>query len=140
MISNGEKHCHDPGHQSPRVCDQGRCRQRRPGCDDSRVGRRAGGEQGGRREAAHRVRFRAGARLLDRIHAKERTHPEARFRRSATTDGEGRFEFADLPAGRFSLSATKSGYVGLQYGQRRPFEAGTPLSVAESENVERIAP
>jgi protocatechuate 3,4-dioxygenase beta subunit len=64
--------------------------------------------------------------------------PETQFRRAATTDSEGRFEFADLPAGRFSMSANKSGYVGLQYGQRRPFEAGTPVSVAESEHVERI--
>lgn len=63
---------------------------------------------------------------------------ESQFRRAATTDSEGRFEFADLPAGRFSVSASKSGYVGLQYGQRRPFEAGTPVRVAESEHVERI--
>jgi len=64
--------------------------------------------------------------------------PEAQFRRAATTDGEGRFEFLELPAGRFSISASKAGYVTLQYGQRRPFEPGTPLSVANGENVERI--
>lgn len=63
---------------------------------------------------------------------------ESQFRRAATTDSEGRFEFADLPAGRFSVSASKSGYVRLQYGQRRPFEAGTPVRVADSEHVERI--
>lgn len=58
--------------------------------------------------------------------------------RSATTDSEGRFEFAELPAGRFSLSANKAGYVMLQYGQRRPFEAGRPLTVSDGEQVERI--
>lgn len=64
--------------------------------------------------------------------------PESQFRRGATTDSEGRFEFTELPAGRFVVSANKSGYVGLQYGQRRPFEPGTPVRIAESENVERI--
>lgn len=64
--------------------------------------------------------------------------PEGQFRRAATTDGEGRFEFPELPAGRFSVSATKAGYVTLQYGQRRPFEQGTPVSLAEGESVEKI--
>jgi protocatechuate 3,4-dioxygenase beta subunit len=64
--------------------------------------------------------------------------PESQTRRVATTDGEGRYEFKELPAGRFSVSATKAGYVSLQYGQRRPFEAGTPITVADGEMVERI--
>ena len=64
--------------------------------------------------------------------------PESQMRRVATTDGEGRYEFRELPAGRFSVSAIKAGYVSLQYGQRRPFEAGTPVTVADGEMVERI--
>lgn len=64
--------------------------------------------------------------------------PGQQLRRVTTTDGEGRYEFTDLPAGRFSINATKAGYVTLQFGQRRPFEAGTPVNVADGQAVERI--
>ena len=66
------------------------------------------------------------------------TAPEANIRRLTTTDAEGRYQFDNLPAGRFSLSANKAGYVTLQYGQRRPYEAGTPVSVTDGEVLERI--
>jgi protocatechuate 3,4-dioxygenase beta subunit len=64
--------------------------------------------------------------------------PEGQTRRVTTTDAEGRYEFMELPAGRFTVSATKAGYVQQQYGQRRPFEAGTPVTIADGEAVERI--
>ncbi len=64
--------------------------------------------------------------------------PAQQLRRVTTTDGEGRFEFSELPAGRFSVNATKAGYVTLQFGQRRPFETGTPVNVADGQTVERI--
>jgi hypothetical protein len=60
------------------------------------------------------------------------------LRRATTTDGDGRFEFLELPAGRFSVTATKAGYVTLQYGQRRPNEAGTPVSLMAGATIERI--
>lgn len=60
------------------------------------------------------------------------------LRRVTTTDAEGRYEFGDVPAGRFTINATKAGFVTLQYGQRRPFEAGTPLNVTDGETLERI--
>src|SRR5215207_376364 len=55
------------------------------------------------------------------------TSAEGQVRRTTTTDGDGRYEFIELPAGRYSVSATKAGFVTLQYGQRRPYEAGTPV-------------
>ena len=42
--------------------------------------------------------------------------------RFATTDPEGRFVVRDLPAGAFTLHISKSGFVPLYFGQRRPFE------------------
>ena len=55
----------------------------------------------------------------------------------ATTDNEGAFSFKDLPAGRFTVTATKSGFVTVGYGQRRPFEAGRPIELREAQVLER---
>jgi hypothetical protein len=54
------------------------------------------------------------------------------------TDGDGRYEFADLPAGRYVATAAKGGFVTLQYGQRRPFEPGQPLTVSDGQLLERV--
>jgi protocatechuate 3,4-dioxygenase beta subunit len=53
--------------------------------------------------------------------------------KGALTDAEGRFEFRDLPAGRFTVNASKSGFVNVQYGQTRPFESGRPIELAEKQ-------
>jgi hypothetical protein len=53
--------------------------------------------------------------------------------RMATTDDQGRYEIRELPAGRFTLSVTKAGFVTLQYGQRRAFDQGRPLDVADGQ-------
>jgi hypothetical protein len=50
-------------------------------------------------------------------------------RRQTTTDIDGRYEFVELAAGRYAVSASKAGFVGLSYGQRRPNQAGTPVVV-----------
>jgi len=57
--------------------------------------------------------------------------------KTAMTDSEGRYEFRDLPAGRFSLSASKAGYVAVQYGQTRPFEQGKPIDLAEGQVMDK---
>lgn len=56
---------------------------------------------------------------------------EPGVRRSTTTDADGRYEFAELPAGRYTINANKAGFVTLQYGQRRPTEPGTPVQIAD---------
>ena len=58
--------------------------------------------------------------------------------RVASTDEEGRWELKDLPAGRYTLSASKGGYVQLSYGQRRPFERGRPIEVADGQTLENV--
>lgn len=60
---------------------------------------------------------------------------EVPVRRATTSDADGRYEFLDLPAGRYTLNASKGGYVGLQYGQRRPFEGGTPVIVSDGQTM-----
>ena len=54
----------------------------------------------------------------------------------AMTDAEGRFEFRELPASRFTMQATKSGFVSVQYGQTRPFESGKPIELADRQAMD----
>ena len=51
--------------------------------------------------------------------------------RGALTDDNGVFDFVELPAGRYTLTASKNGFIGLSYGQRRPMQAGTPLQLGD---------
>jgi len=56
--------------------------------------------------------------------------------KAALTDAEGRFEFRDLPAGRFTLQASKTGFVTVQYGQTRPFEQGKAIELADKQALD----
>src|SRR5204863_6603936 len=58
--------------------------------------------------------------------------------RIATTDAAGRYEFSSLPAGRYRLTAMKGSYVSLEFGQRRPFESGKPIEVADGQTLEKV--
>jgi Carboxypeptidase regulatory-like domain len=57
--------------------------------------------------------------------------------RSATTDDQGRYVFASLPAGRFTLSASKIGHLNVSYGQRVPGSGrpGTPIQLEEGQRL-----
>jgi hypothetical protein len=57
--------------------------------------------------------------------------------KTAMTDAQGRFEFRDLPAGRFSVSVSKSGFVTMQFGQKRPFEPGTPIELVDAQVMDK---
>jgi hypothetical protein len=64
--------------------------------------------------------------------------PDAREGRVATTDAQGRFEIKELPAGRYTITASKGGFVSLQFGQRRPSESGTPIALADGQALDKI--
>jgi len=58
--------------------------------------------------------------------------------KTALTDTQGRFEFRDLPAGRFNVSVTKSGFVTMQYGQTRPYEPGRPIELVDAQAMDKV--
>jgi hypothetical protein len=64
--------------------------------------------------------------------------PELREGRSVSTDADGRWEMRELPAGRYSLMISKGGFVALQHGQRRPFEQGKPVELADGQTLDKL--
>jgi len=92
----------------------------------------------------------ATARISGRVTTVEGGRPMSRARvmitagndlpggRAALTDESGLFDFTDLPAGRYTVTASKAGYVTISYGQRRPLQAGTPLQLAEGQQVRNL--
>jgi hypothetical protein len=68
--------------------------------------------------------------------AEVRLSSDGRYSRLGTTNGDGRFELRDLPAGAYRLTVSRTGFITLQFGQRRPFETSTPISLTEGQNAE----
>lgn len=64
--------------------------------------------------------------------------PESRGGGVTSTAADGRFEIKDLPAGRYSISASKGAFVTIQYGQRRTGEPGTPIELADGQVAEKV--
>lgn len=58
--------------------------------------------------------------------------------RGVLTDDSGVFDFTELPAGRYTVAVSKSGFVSLTYGQRRPLQAGTPLQLADGQQLKGV--
>ena len=63
---------------------------------------------------------------------------EQNLSRIVTTDRDGRYEISELPAGRFTLTVAKGGYVTTPYGQRRSFEPGRPVVLADGQILNQI--
>ena len=61
-----------------------------------------------------------------------------RMVRSTQTDEQGRFEVRDLPAGVYTVSASKTGYVDVTFGQRHATRPGTPIQIADGQQVEHV--
>jgi protocatechuate 3,4-dioxygenase beta subunit len=58
--------------------------------------------------------------------------------RTTSTNLDGRYELLELPAGRYTIRVSRSGYLALQYGQRRPLEQGTPLQLADKQAADGV--
>jgi len=59
--------------------------------------------------------------------------------RGAVTDDRGRFVFTNLPAGNYTLTATKPAYVTVVYGARRAGERpGLAIAVRDGQRIENI--
>ncbi len=59
-------------------------------------------------------------------------------RKVAETDEQGRFAFTGLDAGKYQLSAERQGFLRQNYGARKYSGGGTPVLVAEGQNVKAI--
>src|SRR5215813_14070264 len=58
--------------------------------------------------------------------------------RTTSTGLEGEYEIAELPAGRFSISVSRSGYLPARYGQRANGDDGTPIEVVDGATLDKI--
>src|SRR5436190_772673 len=88
-------------------------------------------------------------RITGRVVASDNGRPVKRARvfvtavelpggRGLLTDDSGVFDLTELPAGRYTLTVSKSGFVALSYGQRRPLQAGTPLQLADGQQLKGV--
>ena len=101
-------------------------------------GRQGGqqGQQGGRQAGAPRDNAQAAQQtgtggiagtivLADSSRPVRRarvtlTGGDVRVTKTAVSDDQGNFAFTDLPGGRYTLTASKPGYVNATYGQKKP--------------------
>jgi uncharacterized protein (DUF1501 family) len=58
-----------------------------------------------------------------------------KINKAVLTDGNGRYEIAELPAGRYTVVFSRVSYVRASYGQRRPLGPGTPIDIANGQSV-----
>ena len=58
--------------------------------------------------------------------------------RGAMTDDQGVYDITELPAGRYTVTVSKSGFVSLAYGQRRPLQSGTPLQLLDNQQLKGV--
>jgi hypothetical protein len=91
----------------------------------------------------------AKGRIAGRVLTADTGRPVARARvlinaaelpggRGTLTENDGTYEFTELPAGRYTVNVSKTGFVPLSYGQRRPLQAGTPLQLGDGQQLNGI--
>jgi hypothetical protein len=55
--------------------------------------------------------------------------------RSAITDDRGRFDFNAVPAGRFTIAASRAGFLSVEYGATQPGRLGSSLVVLAGQQL-----
>lgn len=63
---------------------------------------------------------------------------ELRGSRSVVTDDNGTFSFPSLPAGTYTLRASKAGHVSATFGQKSPGRSGTPVVLAQGQQLKNL--
>jgi hypothetical protein len=53
----------------------------------------------------------------------------------AVTDDAGHFVFSNLPAGTYTLTASRASFVRVSYGEKRPGGSGVPIAVTEGQRL-----
>ena len=61
--------------------------------------------------------------------------PELQETRTASTGTDGRFEIGNLPSGSYAVNVTRSGYLRLSYGQKRPGDPVSRLELTEGQAI-----
>ena len=59
-------------------------------------------------------------------------------RYNTSTNARGEYELKNIPEGRYTLAASRGGYLRVEYGERRPGDGGKPIQVADGQHVDRI--
>jgi protocatechuate 3,4-dioxygenase beta subunit len=63
------------------------------------------------------------------------TAPDNAWSGSTVTDDAGRFVFTALPPGRYTLGASRPGWVSASYGARRPGRPGTSIQLEDGQQA-----
>jgi protocatechuate 3,4-dioxygenase beta subunit len=115
------------------------------------VGQSGAGGRGQRppRDAARAVERTGTSSVSGRVVAADTSRPLKRARvlaaisgggraRSVTTDEAGRFLITALPAGTYTITASKTGFVNAAFGQRRVAREGTPIQLADGQQLANV--
>lgn len=97
----------------------------------------AGKDKKGTASIKGKVVTAEGSRPLRRVQVTL-SAPEIGEARTVSTSTLGVFEAKDLPAGRYSITASRAGFLRQSYGQRRPGEPGRPIQVADGQALTGI--
>jgi len=58
---------------------------------------------------------------------------------SALTDAEGRYELTDLPAGTYTVAATKANYIRTSWGEQRAEGPGKRITLGDGQRLDNIS-